>query len=183
MTSATRPSDYAAGVEGTLSRQAALVKLGLKGPGLNDLARTLGLEWPSAVNAFAGVGDRGVLARVGRDEIILECEPNHSMLASIERSFVAPLPDVYRIEQQSDTFELGGEQALPVFAQTCGVNIAAEPAGRLVQTRVAGVSCVIFPLARSGERVYRIWVDCTLAPYLWEQLVISCSPPNDGSHA
>ena len=50
--------------------------------------------------------------------------------------------------------------------QTCGVNFLQEPPNRIVYTRVAGASCGIIPTANK----YRIWIDYTLAPYLWETL-------------
>jgi hypothetical protein len=39
-----------------------------------------------------------------------------------------------------------------------------------IYTRIAGVSCGIIPFEESGQRLYRIWVDYTLAAYLWETL-------------
>jgi sarcosine oxidase gamma subunit len=78
---------------------------------------------------------------------------------------------IYRIEQQFCTVELRGPNAPGILAQTCGVNFSAEPAGRIVYTRIAGVSCGVIVLDDQARRTYRVWVDYTLAPYLWETFV------------
>jgi sarcosine oxidase gamma subunit len=77
---------------------------------------------------------------------------------------------VYRIEQQSVTLVLAGDAALGVLAQTCGVDFVGELADRMVYTRVAGASCGVLPREEAGQRVYRLWVDYSLAPYLWKTL-------------
>ena len=33
--------------------------------------------------------------------------------------------------------------------------------------RVAGVSCAVLPRGDGEARTYRLWVDYSLAPYLW----------------
>jgi sarcosine oxidase gamma subunit len=57
-----------------------------------------------------------------------------------------------------------------MLLQTCGVDMSAEPAGRIVFTRVGGVSCGLIPQGNGAERSYRVWCDYTLAPALWETL-------------
>ena len=60
--------------------------------------------------------------------------------------------------------------ALVVLAQTCGMDWAREPTGRIAYTRVAGASCAVLPLADGDRRSYRLWVDYSLASYLWATL-------------
>lgn len=147
-----------------------LIKIGIKGRALAQWAAALGIELPAALYDAHLVGDRGLLARVGSGEIVLECLPNDPLLASLQRGLKQPSPGIYRVEQQAVTFELSGPHALGVFAQTCGLEIKACEPRRIVFTRVAGVSCGLIPLARNGGLAYRFWVDYTFAPYLWHTL-------------
>ena len=47
-------------------------------------------------------------------------------------------------------------------------------------TRVAGVSCCVFPDTIGGIPAYRIWVDTSYALYLWETLVEICESVGGG---
>lgn len=146
------------------------VKLGVKGPGLVAWAEQHEIELPVEVYDTLLVGQHGVLARVGTGELILECAPDDALLTRFESALQTVDTGVYRIEQQSVTLVLAGNAGLGVLAQTCGVNFANEPVGRMVYTRVAGASCGVLPQEQSGQRSYRLWVDYSLAPYLWETL-------------
>ena len=68
------------------------------------------------------------------------------------------------------TLVLEGDEALGILAQTSGVDFVGELADRMVYTRVAGASCGVLPREETGQRVYRLWVDYSLAPFLWETL-------------
>jgi len=153
-----------------LSHPADLLKVGVKGAGLTRWAAAHGVVLPAGLYDTLPVGDNGVLVQVGSNELILEAEADAPELATLDRALAAPGPDVMRVEQQTATFELSGPTALSILAQTCGHNLAAAPAGRIVFTRVAGVSCGIIPRHVADETVYRLWVDYTYAPYLWETL-------------
>ena len=59
----------------------------------------------------------------------------------------------------------------PCWRRPAACAFAKQPAGRIVFTRIAGVSCGILVLGEGADRFYRLWVDYTLAPYLWETLV------------
>lgn len=158
-----------------LSHPADLIKVGVKGSGLVRWAGEHGIDLPASLYAASRVGDRGVMARVGTNEIILECAPDAPQFAAVERGLRQPGPDVFRVEQQAATFELSGPSARRILAQTCGVNFPDAGPSRIVFTRIAGVSCGVIPRApggaNGGAEVFRIWVDYTLAPYLWENLV------------
>ena len=88
----------------------------------------------------------------------------------MEAALAAADRDGYRVEQQSLSLVLKGDAALVVLAQTCGMDWAREPTGRIAYTRVAGASCAVLPLADGDLRSYRLWVDYSLASYLWETL-------------
>ncbi len=66
---------------------------------------------------------------------------------------------------------LAGSRSTEVFAQTCGINFGEMPQRHVIFTRVAGVSCTVFPDSIRDIEAYRIWVDFSYAEYLWETLV------------
>ncbi|HIG56476.1 MAG TPA: hypothetical protein EYG11_22760 [Candidatus Latescibacteria bacterium] len=153
-----------------LRHPTQLVKLGVKGPGLVAWAEQHEIELPVEIYDTLLVGQHGVLARVATGELILECAPDDALLTRFESALQTVDTGVYRIEQQSVTLVLAGDAALGVLAQTCGVDFVGELVDRMVYTRVAGVSCGVLPREEGGQRVYRLWVDYSLAPYLWETL-------------
>ena len=77
---------------------------------------------------------------------------------------------VYEVPQQSVTLELSGPHAPRALARCCAVNFAGEPSATILYTRVAGVSCAVLPRGDGEARTYRLWVDYSLAPYLWTTL-------------
>jgi hypothetical protein len=154
-----------------LLHPADLLKSGFKGPKLASWAQQYGIELPPQLYDATLVGHRGLLVRVGGEEIILECQEDDPLSAKFEQIFREPGTDVYRIEQQSVTIELSGTPIKHILAQTCGMNFSREPLNRIIYTRLAGASCGIIPMEENERRVYRIWIDYTLAPYLWETLV------------
>ena len=162
--------DYSVDLQGVLERPAGTVKLGAKGPRLQAWAARHGIALPVAIYDTLPVGTFGVLARVGSGELILECAADEPLRGQMEAALAAADRDVYRVEQQSLSLVLKGDAALVVLAQTCGMDWAREPTGRIAYTRVAGASCAVLPLADGDRRSYRLWVDCSLASYLWATL-------------
>ncbi len=153
-----------------LSHRMEVAKLGVKGPNLAPWAEGTGIELPQRLYDVKRVDEDGVLVRVGGDEIIFESKPGNPLFVRIEQALNQPTQGVYRIEQQASTIEICGPLVHRALAQTCGLNFSREPAERIVYTRVAGASCGVIPLETSGGRIYRIWIDYSLTPYLWEVL-------------
>lgn len=112
-----------------------------------------------------------MIARIADDEVIVESPGSGQLVQQIDEAAASPSPGVYRVEQQPATFLLQGPRAPAVLAQTCGINMVEEPAGRIVYTRVAGVSCGLIPEGDGPDRVYRLWVDYSYAPALFESLL------------
>lgn len=158
------------GVLSTLVHPRELVKLGVKGPGIAGWAQQRDFRLPPRLYDTLPVGENGVLARVGSGELILECTPDEPLLRQYSAALEQAGTHAYRVEQQSVTLMLLGDAAPGILAQTCGVDFAGEPLDRIVYTRVAGVSCGVLPREEDGQRVYRLWVDYSLAPYLWQTL-------------
>ena len=153
-------------VQAALHHPVDMVKLGAKGPRLVEWAEQHALALPERVYDTRPVGAGGVLARVGAGELILECRPEEELWARLNAALAAAEAGVYRVEQQSATLVVRGDDAEGILAQACGVDLAREPAGRMVYTQVAGAACAVLP----GGEEYRLWVDYSLAAYLWEAL-------------
>ena len=157
-------------VKAVLSHPTNMQKLGIKGPGLLPWTQNYEIPLPANLYDTLPVGQDGVLARVGSDELILECADQDKLLLHIEDVLKEVYAGIYRLDQESLTLVLSGETALLALAQTCGVDFANEPVDRITYTRVAGASCAVLPRLENGSPVYRLWIDYTLAPYLWETL-------------
>ena len=153
-----------------LSHPGALVKRGVKGPGVVAWAQHHHLPLPVIRYAVLAVGDHGVVARTGEGELILECTPRDALWERWQAALAEPAAGVYEVPQQSVTVELRGARAPRVLALSCAVDLADEPAATILYTRVAEVSCAVLPRGEGGARTYRLWVDYSLAPYLWTAL-------------
>ena len=153
-----------------LNHPDKLVKRGVKGPGVAAWAQRHDLPLPATRYAVLAVGAAGVVARAGEGELILECPPQDALWQRWQAALAEATEGVYDIPQQSVTLELSGPQASQVLARSCAVNLAAEPVETILYTRIAGVSCAVLPRGAGESRTYRLWVDYSLAPYLWTTL-------------
>ena len=101
----------------------------------------------------------------------MECQPEDELWARLNAALEAvEAAGVYQVEQQSATLVVQGDDAEGILAQACAVDLAREPAGRMVYTQVAGAACAVLPHGADGQYAYRLWVDFSLAAYLWEAL-------------
>ena len=153
-----------------LSHRDELVKRGVKGPGVVAWARRHDLPLPPARYAVLRVSDAAVLARAGEGELMLECTLQNELWGRWQAALTEAPAGVYEIPQQSVTLELNGPRAPQVLARSCALNLAAEPAETILYTRIAGVSAAVLPHGKGESRRYRLWVDYSLAPYLWTTL-------------
>ena len=163
-------ADAPAPVQAALQHPVDLGKLGAKGPRLVEWAEQHALALPARIYHTRPVGADGVLARVGAGELILECRPADELWARLNAALEAAEAGVYRVEQQSATLVVRGEAGEGIWAQACAVDLARAPAGRMVYTQVAGAACGVLPHGAGGQRAYRLWVDYSLATYVWEAL-------------
>ena len=153
-----------------LSHPDGLVKRGVKGPGVVAWGQRHDLPLPAARYAVLPVGAAGVVARAGEGELILECTVQDELWARWQAALTEAAGGVYDIPQQSVTLELSGPRAPHALARSCALNLAAEPAETILYTRIAGVSAAVLPRGAGESRSYRLWVDYSLAPYLWTTL-------------
>ena len=163
-------ADAPAAVQAALYHPVDTVKVGAKGPRLVEWAEQHALALPARIYDTRPVGAAGVLARVGAGELILECQPQDQLWARLHAALDAVSGGVYRVEQQSATLVVRGDAAARILAQACAVDLARAVAGRMVYAQVAEAVCAVLPRNEDGQRVYRLWVEYSLAAYLWEAL-------------
>ena len=151
-----------------LSDVSALSKLGVKGKRSASWLKEQGVDVPEEVYEVRDLNPEGVVARIGRDEFLLEDGIRGASVAKLSESPVGG--SVYRQDRQDATFLLSGARARDLLAQVCGVDFREVAPRRLIYTRVAVVSAAVIFDPIEGLPVYRLWVDSTYAEYLWEHL-------------
>lgn len=153
---------------------SALPKLAIKGPDAENRLKDRGIEVPAEIYESCRLGAGGWIVRTGAEEFFLESGATDDSVSALASIFDSVHGRVFRIERQDATLLLVGSRASDVLAQTCGVNLREAAAHRLVLTRVAGISCGVFPQCFADVPGYRLWVDFTYAVALWETLVEIC---------
>ena len=147
-------------------------KIGVKGPGAIDWLEQQGCTIPNNIYESSAHADGSLVARIATDEFFVESVIRGSLVATLSANLNSPQADgVFRVEHQEVTLLLTGQRATEVFAQTCGIDFRGVALRRVIYSRVAGVSCGIYPDSVHDVAVFRIWVDYSFAEYLWETLV------------
>lgn len=153
---------------------SGLRKVGLKGP---DAERSLAAEEidvPQSIFESHPLLNGGFVVRFGKNEFFLEDGVGNSVVEPLVDRVTSNDMQVFRVEHQEATFLLTGSRSCEVLAQTCGINFSESALRRVIFTRVAGVSCGVFPDIVQNIQAYRIWVDPSYAVYLWETLAEIC---------
>lgn len=156
-------------------------KLGVKGPAAETWLASNGLDVPNSVFSTCSFAEGGTMVRLGTTEFFLEddiANANLPTLAANVESYNGG--GMVRVEHQEATFLLTGHRALEALAQTCGINFLEVAADKAVFTRVAGVSCGIFPGTIRNIPAYRLWIDPSFAVYAWETLEEICQSLGGG---
>jgi heterotetrameric sarcosine oxidase gamma subunit len=148
---------------------SALAKVGIKGEGAAAWLAAQAVDAPDALFEVRALDDGGTVVKVAGDEFFLESAPSGETVARIEAALADAPANVMRLERSGATFILSGRRVHEALQQTCGVNLAEEPSGRVLYSRVAGVSCGILPQMLGERKVFRLWLDGSYADYLWEQ--------------
>ena len=153
-------------------------KLGVRGPDAESWLADQAVEIPPDIYESRRLADGGFIVRIATDEFLLESGfANESVRALVAR-LDAQTGALWRVPRQEATFLLVGSRALDVLSQTCGFDFHHAPQLHLVLTRVASVSCGVFPDSVPHTSAFRFWVDYTYAIYLWEELVKICEDLN-----
>ena len=161
----------AAGVAVQLADCSALDRIGLKGPGAIDWLRAGNLPVPGPHNTWLPI-DRGLIARLGRGEFLIEDALGGSHVAPLRAALSVNVPRVYPVLRQDAALLMRGERVHELLAQVCNVDFSAIPPREraVTLTMMAGVSVTILRTALDDTPCYRIWCDATLGVYLWETL-------------
>jgi sarcosine oxidase subunit gamma len=145
-----------------------LRRAGAKGKGTSKWLSDLGLPIPNKSNSWLALPQRGVIARLGETEFLIESNP-----LLIERIMQANrVAHVYPVLRQDAAFALCGLKVNELLLQTCNVDfrtLEANP-GQVILTSMAGVSVTVISTQSSSNPSYRIWCDGTYGIYLWETL-------------
>ncbi|MGD9632496.1 MAG: hypothetical protein AB7G28_09005 [Pirellulales bacterium] len=152
-----------------LEHLGVLPRIGLKGPAAAQWLSDRSVEIPPQTFATCRHSDGTLIARLGETEFMLEATEGSDLVARLEPELASLGDGVYSIPRGEVTLVISQNDCRLLFAQTCGVDFRSQPSGKLIYTRVAGVSCSILPVTDSEPR-YRLWVDFGFAPYLWETL-------------
>lgn len=149
---------------------SALPKLCVKDPAAADWLRGNGIDVPGEVYAGTTLADGGLTVRTGGSEFFLESGLSATSVPELADRLGASAAGCCRVERQDATLLVRGPRSAELFAQTCGVELPAAPARRLIYTRVAGVNCGIWPEEIAPRPAFRLWCDASLAESLWESL-------------
>jgi sarcosine oxidase subunit gamma len=152
---------------------SALKRFGVKGPNAHRWLLDCGVEVPEPANSWSPLSDgRGLVARVGRSEFLVEDGPDGSITEELGDSLNSGARDIYPVVRQDAAFALTGERAGEVMLQVCGVDFGAldHEARPVVLTRVAVISAVVLPRVEGVTRTFRIWCSSPYGIYLWEEL-------------
>ncbi len=150
---------------------SGLTKFGVKGPESDDWLAGQGIDVPSGIYASRSLKGAGLIVRFATDEFFLESGIDGGFVAELSSQLDLQPAHVFRVEHQEATFLLTGSCATDVLAQTCGINFGEMAQRQVIFTRVAGVSCAVFPDSTQEIATFRFWVDFSYAEYLWETLV------------
>ncbi|MBI83796.1 MAG: hypothetical protein CMJ81_11410 [Planctomycetaceae bacterium] len=145
-------------------------KFGVKGPRAASFLESQGVQLPADIYATAAYGVEGLVAKLAEQEYILETAANDPVLEQLESGLSESPAGLLRVEHQEATFLLCGRRANEVMLQVCALDMSQVHPGTLVLTRAAVTSCAILREPWPEVLAYRIWVDASLAEYLWETL-------------
>ncbi|REJ75880.1 MAG: hypothetical protein DWQ34_06845 [Planctomycetota bacterium] len=151
---------------------SGLNQLGVKGPDAANWLSTAGVDVPADLYESRPLPSGGRVVRFGAHEFFLEDGIAGSKASELSEQLGFGAEQVYRVEHQDATFLLTGPRSLDVMAQTCGIDFREANGGRAIFTRVAGVSCALLPETIADQQAFRLWLDPSYAPYLWEELVV-----------
>lgn len=159
---------------------SGMYKLGLKGADAQPWLSSKGFDVPNEVFAAGPLPAGGVIVRLGAGEFFLEDNIANTDLPALAGRIDSHKGKLVRVEHQEATFLLTGCRAGEALAQTCGINFRDATPGNVFLTRVAGVSCGVYPETLGELPAFRLWVDPSYAVYLWQTLAEICRSLDGG---
>lgn len=166
------PHEWSAATSVGICDLSGLAKVSLIGQHVADRLRQLEIEVPVEIFDSQPLAGGGRLVKIGTHEYFLEDGIGDTAVLELADQVIASSKnEVVRVERQEATIMLVGTLSSAVLAQTCGINFQEAPDGRVIFTRVAGVSCSLLPDPLDGSPAYRIWADPSYARSLWGSLL------------
>jgi sarcosine oxidase, subunit gamma len=150
-------------------------RTGFKGPAAVTWLLQQSVPIPEQPNQWVELPAGGLVARLGRTELLIEDARGDETCARLDALPVPP--GVYPVLRQDAELVLTGSRAGDLLLQTCSIDFAAlDAAARpVVLTSMVGIGVTIAVEAVGTARRYRIWCDSTYASYLWATLVdVAC---------
>ena len=145
---------------------------GVRGAGARAYLVQQSYPVPSAPNQLVPAASGAWVMSLSHREFWL-LQPEQKAIASAMQG-EALADDVWPLYCQHGHawLQLAGEPRAEVMATLCGVDLsqAVFPEGSVVQTQVARVTSVIAHHAEGPDGVFWLFVDQSLAVYLWEAL-------------
>lgn len=152
-----------------ITDNSLMPRFGIKGPAAADWLARHAIKMPVASNTWLPLPGAAFVARLGRQEFLVEGECAQSL-----ENLEGALPDeVYPVPRDDAAMILSGQRLPDLLRQTCNVNFAALDLDRkpVLLTSMVGVSVLVLPDMRGGLPVYRLWCDYSYGDYLWRTLL------------
>ena len=144
---------------------------GVRGDGAREWLSSQGYTLPDAPNQIVANGESGwVMSLSHREFWLLQPDSAASSGRPASEAVAAGVWPLY-CQHSHAWLQLAGESRAEVMAKLCGVNLSEDvfPLGSVAQTQAARVSVIVAAHQdRGGQSVFSMFVDQSLARYLWE---------------
>jgi len=146
---------------------------GVRGAGAREWLLSQGHTLPDAPNQIVGSGESGFVMSLSHREFWLLQPGNEASSGRPASEAVASGVWPLYCQHSHAWLQLAGESRAEVMAKLCGVDLseAAFPLGSVAQTQAARVSVIVAAhQSENGQPAFSIFVDHSLARYLWEAI-------------
>ena len=146
---------------------------GVRGADAREWLLSQGHTLPDAPNQIVASADSGFVMSLSHREFWLLQPDGEASSGRPASEAVAAGVWPLHCQHSHAWLQLAGEPRAEVMAKLCGVDLsdAAFPLGSVAQTQAARVSVIIAAHQyQHGQAVYSMFVDQSLARYLWEAI-------------
>ena len=160
------------GSGGLLLRDLSLARRGgVRGAGAREWLLSQGHTLPDAPNQIVASGESGFVMSLSHREL-LQPDSEASTGRPASEAVASGVWPLY-CQHSHAWLQLAGEARAQVMAKLCGVDLseATFPLGSVAQTQAARVSVIVAAHQNENDQpVFSIFVDHSLARYLWEAI-------------
>ena len=144
---------------------------GVRGAGAREWLLSQGHALPDVPNQIVASGEKSFVMSLSHREFwLLQPDNEASSGGPASEAVAAGVWPLY-CQHSHAWLQLAGEPRATVMAKLCGVDLseAAFPLGSVAQTQAARVSVIVAAHQNeNGQPVFSMFVDQSLARYLWE---------------